>query len=126
MIETWRDSWFEDGTRLFYIVPSGTVDEILPLAINPRPAAIARVFVGRLELLTRASLIEVQQALEKRDTATLLKYGRFLQPIVGRLFGRDTSREQWSQIHAALEPVYRARAGVSSCAPPRAPTQLPD
>jgi hypothetical protein len=21
MVETWRDSWFEEGIRLFYIVP---------------------------------------------------------------------------------------------------------
>jgi hypothetical protein len=126
MIETWRDSWFEEGTRLFYMVPSGSVDEILPLAISPRPGAIARVFVGRLELLTPATLTEVQQALEQRDTPALLKYGRFLQPIVARLFDRDSPGEQWSRIHAALDPLYRARAEIPRCAAQPDPTQAPD
>ena len=35
MVETWRDSWFEEGTRLFYIVPQASIDAILPLDITP-------------------------------------------------------------------------------------------
>jgi hypothetical protein len=50
MIETWRDSWFEEGLRLFYIVPRATVDDLLPLDVKPAPASIARVFVGRIEI----------------------------------------------------------------------------
>ena len=38
MVETWRDSWFEQGTRVFYIVPRPDVDAILPLRITPAPA----------------------------------------------------------------------------------------
>jgi hypothetical protein len=56
MIETWRDSWFEDGTRSFYIVPRSTVEAVLPLDIQPAPADIARVFVGRLEIITPATI----------------------------------------------------------------------
>ncbi|HEX5215648.1 MAG TPA: hypothetical protein VFV98_09310, partial [Vicinamibacterales bacterium] len=52
MVETWRDSWFEEGTRVFYILPVPAVDAILPLAINPAPKTVARVFVGRSELIT--------------------------------------------------------------------------
>ena len=55
MIDTWRESWFEEGTRLFYIVPRPAIDAILPLAITPAPSAIARVFVGRMELVTPAT-----------------------------------------------------------------------
>ena len=40
MLETWRDSWFEDGTRIFYIVPRTSVDAILPLTITPAPTDI--------------------------------------------------------------------------------------
>jgi len=29
MVETWRDSWFEEGTRLLYIVPPEFVNTIL-------------------------------------------------------------------------------------------------
>jgi hypothetical protein len=85
MVDTWRDSWFEEGTRLLYIVPRATVDAMLPLDIEPRPIETARVFVGRLELITPASAAEVKRALETRDRPALLKYGRFLSPIAQRI-----------------------------------------
>jgi hypothetical protein len=83
MVETWRDSWFEEGTRLLYIVPQASVDEILPLRVTPAPERVARVFVGRLEVFTPATLDEVQRAVRTTDVRTLLKYGRFVDPIVG-------------------------------------------
>jgi hypothetical protein len=51
MLSTWRDSWFKEGTRLFYIVPTNMIESILPLDINPKPTGIVRVFVGRVELV---------------------------------------------------------------------------
>lgn len=81
MVATWTDSWFEEGTRLFYIVPRATVDAILPLAVTPAPQQIERVFVGRLELVSAASRDAVRRALQANDAATLQKYGRFLGPI---------------------------------------------
>lgn len=44
MVETWRDSWFEEGTRVFYILSRRAVDSILPLSISPQPAKIERTF----------------------------------------------------------------------------------
>jgi hypothetical protein len=85
MVDTWRDSWFEEGTRLLYIVPRATVDAMLPLEITPRPIDTARVFVGRLELITPATTADVKRALETRDSGALLKYGRFLLPISQRI-----------------------------------------
>jgi hypothetical protein len=55
MVETWRDSWFGEGMRLLYIVPRAAVDAILPLDIEPRPAQVVRVFVGRLDIPAAAS-----------------------------------------------------------------------
>jgi hypothetical protein len=52
MVETWRDSWFEEGSRLIYIVPAGAIDAMLPLQVDPAPSQTARVFVGRIELVT--------------------------------------------------------------------------
>lgn len=52
MLDTWRDSWFEEGTRVFYIVPRTTIDSVLPLEIAPAPSTTARVFVGRVELMS--------------------------------------------------------------------------
>jgi len=48
MIDTWRDSWFEEGSRLIYIVPSQAIEAILPLQVEPAPLQTARVFVGRI------------------------------------------------------------------------------
>jgi len=84
MVNTWKDSWFEDGARLLYIVPRADVDAILPLTIDPKPSAVARVFVGRMELVTPATLRDVTTALDAGDSATLAKYGRFLTPIAER------------------------------------------
>ena len=82
MIETWRDSWFEEGSRLIYIVPRGFVDKILPLTIDPAPAQVVRVFVGRLEIVTPLTVKAVKSALATHDKAVLPKYGRFLEPIL--------------------------------------------
>ena len=82
MVETWKDSWFEEGSRLIYIAPRGYIDNVLPLTINPAPGQIVRVFVGRLEIVTPATARAVKTAVARNDEATLNKYGRFLEPIV--------------------------------------------
>jgi hypothetical protein len=82
MIETWKDSWLEEGSRLIYIVPSGFIDKILPLIIDPAPGQIVRVFVGRLEIVTPATTTAVRTALAHNDEGTLDKYSRFLDPIL--------------------------------------------
>jgi hypothetical protein len=94
MLETWRDSWFEQGTRVFYIAPKVAVDAILPLEINPVPADVARVFVGRLELVTPRTIHEVKQALLKSDRTTLEQLGRFFEPFVARVIASSPAAEQ--------------------------------
>ena len=85
MVKSWEDSWFEHGTRLFYIVSNDAVDSILPLQIDPQPSEVKRVFVGRLEIATPKTLNEVRVALEHNDSKKLAQYGRFLEPIAKRL-----------------------------------------
>ncbi|HLJ30514.1 MAG TPA: hypothetical protein VKY85_27670 [Candidatus Angelobacter sp.] len=82
MVHTWRNSWFEEGSRLFYIVPATLVDTILPLTISPAPARTVRVFVGRLEIVNPATEKAVEAALAAHDEVTLGKYARFLNPIL--------------------------------------------
>jgi hypothetical protein len=94
MVNTWRDSWFEEGTRLFYVMPQAKVDEILPLDIRPTPASVVRAFVGRLELITPAATQDVDKALMASDTQALRKYGRFLQPIADRLLADADPRRR--------------------------------
>jgi hypothetical protein len=91
MVDTWRDSWFEEGTRLFYVVSRTAIDAILPLEIDPSPTSVARVFIGRVELVTSTTVHDVERALARNDRLTLAKYGRFLQPIVDRIRANKAS-----------------------------------
>lgn len=98
MVESWRDSWFEQGTRLFYILSGAAVDTVLPLEIAPTPFEIKRVFVGRMEIATPATLDELKVALETHDRARLQAYGRFIDPLARRLLATVSGAER-----AALE-----------------------
>lgn len=89
MIETWRDSWFEEGMRVFYIVPRPTVDALLPLKVTPAPSEIARVFVGRVEFLSPAMEQAIETALATGDVPTLTKFGRFLGPFAAQIRRRN-------------------------------------
>jgi hypothetical protein len=114
MVETWRDSWFEEGVRLFYVIPQSTVDEILPLTISPRPAELVRVFVGRLELVTPAMLSEVFERARRHDLSGLEKYGRFLSPIGNQLLASEMVSADRLMIQSALQ---QANAAYSRRAP---------
>ena len=85
MIETWRDSWFEEGMRIFYLMPRSRVDAVLPIRIDPAPASLERVFVGRVEVLSPAMRQAIETALAAGDTTTLAKYGRFLHPFCAQI-----------------------------------------
>src|SRR6266704_3240154 len=61
MIKTWRDSWFEEGSRVFYVLPRPTTDAVLPITIDPRPSDLVRVLVGRAELITPETKNSVKQ-----------------------------------------------------------------
>jgi hypothetical protein len=100
MIKTWRNDWFNEGTRVFYILPRETTDMILPLTINPKPAELVRVLVGRAEVITPEMERSVQQQISLlRNTspqvreaalAEIRKYGRFSEPILKRLLEQES------------------------------------
>lgn len=85
MIETWHDSWFTEGSRVFYIMPRGEVDSVLPLSIAPEPNKTARVFVGRVEVLSPATRETIAAAISNHDIPALTKFGRFLIPFVNQM-----------------------------------------
>jgi len=85
MVATWRDSWFEEGSRLIYIVPAHAIDAMLPLQVDPAPSQTARVFVGRIELITAETKRVVEDALTAGDWPVIERYGRFLEPILQRI-----------------------------------------
>ena len=92
MVETWRDSWFEEGTRVFYVVPNAIVESVLPLTVDPAPESLVRVFVGRVEILSSWREKEIEVALAADDIRSLEKHGRFLQPFLQQV-RRRTDRE---------------------------------
>ena len=110
MVETWRGSWFEEGSRLIYIVPAGFVNKILPLSIKPAPAQSARAFVGRLELVTPATEKAVESAFAAHDKATLEQYGRFLEPILQTMMAKQPDRSRIAKLTEYLNAVYSAQA----------------
>ena len=109
MVDTWRDSWFEEGSRLIYILPSRAVDAILPLEVEPAPSLTARVFVGRIELLTAETKRSVEEAIVKRDWSTLDQYHRFLDPILRRIDSGNPSRAE------QIERFRREVSGIGRC-----------
>ncbi len=97
MIKTWRDSWFEEGMRVFYIVPRKVTDSILPITIEPGPSELTRILVGRVEIITPEMENEIrQQALSLEGSAVdvqsagaeiMRRHGRFAEPVLKTLLG---------------------------------------
>lgn len=114
MVETWRDSWFEHGSRLFYIVSRAAVDSILPLEIQPEPADLTRVFVGRMELVTAATEREVKDAIVGNDKTTLAQYARFLRPIADRVLA-DSAPADRARLERRLATYFASIAPASGC-----------
>ena len=119
MVETWRDSWFEEGVRLFYLLPQQTVDSILPLQIEPRPSAVQRVFVGRVEIVTPEIQSDLRRALHTGDQAILRKYGKFLEPMTTFLRARPGALPDDAKVARALESVANASGHRPSCSIPQ-------
>jgi hypothetical protein len=100
MLKTWSSSWFEEGMRVFYILPRQTTDAILPVTIDPRPAELVRVLVGRAEVITPEMEKSVQQQVGRlsdpspgvREAAMqdIRKYGRFSEPILKRILETES------------------------------------
>ena len=112
MLSTWQDSWFEEGSRLIYILSSHVVYGVLPLHVDPTPAETARVFVGRIELVTPEVKSAVEQAIVKRDRPALERYGRFLDAILTRISAAsDVKAMQIQQFREGVLPYQ----GISQC-----------
>jgi hypothetical protein len=112
MIATWRASWFEEGLRVFYVVPRATTDAVLPLSLTPRPAELVRVLVARIELITpemeHAFRQEIATAgdgpedVQATAAALVRDRGRFAEPILRRLRDHVKDRALRRRIDALL------------------------
>lgn len=128
MVVTWKDSWFaEEGDRVLYILPRAWTDETLPMTLEPQPEKLVRVMVGRAEIITPKTQMELAAALSKaRDGDSsaraqaierLRALGRFAEPAwqmvnvrsnssPAGIYGHDLLREAAIPGSAQLEQLY--------------------
>jgi hypothetical protein len=117
MIKTWRGSWFEEGLRIFYILPRQTTDAVLPIQIEPQPTELVRVMVCRTEVITPEMEASIQTSIvnldspsaEKRQEAkkTIDKYGRFAEPILKRVMQKTTDSSMQLRIAKLIKASQR-------------------
>jgi hypothetical protein len=117
MIKTWRSSWFEEGLRVFYILPRKTTDEVLPIQIEPQPKELVRALVCRTEIITpemeerlQASVLKLQSssAQERQEASRAInQYGRFAEPILKRLLKKTTDTSLQTQITQLMKTSKR-------------------
>jgi hypothetical protein len=119
MVATWDNLWFEEpGTRVLAVLPQPWVDAVLPLQITPKPDAIERVFVARLELISVAKQNTLVDLLFKkpdnsagaRDQLRKLELGRFASGAVDRAVALKTRQ---------VDGEMRARFAQLNAPPPR-------
>lgn len=111
MIKTWRTSWFEEGMRVFYVLPRETTDTVLPIEVEPKPAQMVRVLMGRAEVITPEMEKSVQRQVDllgdprAREEAMLAirKYGRFSEPILKRILEHEQNRQIRERIKQLIE-----------------------
>jgi len=113
MIKTWRNSWFEAGMRVFYILPRPTTDAVLPITIDPRPDELVRVLVGRTEIITPemeksvreqvSRLNDPSPAVRSAAAASIKKYGRFSEPILKRMLDDEGDATLRARIKRLIE-----------------------
>ena len=113
MIETWKDSWFEEGLRVFYVLTRKSTDKILPLKVEPQPKEIVRVMVGRTEVITpemeqavrkQVKLLRSNSAKVREDAANdLKKYGRFYEQILKNILADEKDKQVRAQIQKLID-----------------------
>jgi len=116
MVKTWRDSWFEKGLRVFYIMPRRATDAHLPITIKPQPSELSRVFVGRAEIITPEMEREIRSAAqlfgenspESRAAAinSVRRYGRFADPVLRE--AKNSAKDEASR--AAIDELMASIA----------------
>ncbi|PYQ05569.1 MAG: hypothetical protein DMF83_14800 [Acidobacteria bacterium] len=113
MLATWDESWFEEGLRLFYILPGPETDALLPLSIDPQPQERVRVLVARIEILTPEMEREAEDRLAAASSGPL-PGGRFTEALLRRV--RDRTDDV--RLRARIRRLLFSEQGGASGAPP--------
>ena len=96
MVNNWEHSYFATpGLRVLSIAPRRLVDATIPITVEPKPTELARVMVGRLEVLTPqterlitgavAGLGATDPARRAAADARLSALGRLREPVLRRI-----------------------------------------
>ena len=110
MVATWDDLWFtEPGTRILAILPQAFADKMVPLAITPKPTKIDRVFVARVEILTRE--VEEQLTSLLRPRADEGDESEFAEDVT-RLADIQLGRYAAGGMERAVQLLEREDAGA--------------
>jgi hypothetical protein len=113
-VKTWEKSYFRtEGLRLLYILPRATVDEVIPIQVQPAPEQLVRVMIGRVEVLTPCTERRIEQAVADLDAkdplirrmaqAELDQLGRLREPVLRRLTSLTTVPEIRSRAEALIK-----------------------
>src|SRR5712691_2995663 len=102
MLATWDESWFEEGLRLFYILPGPETDALLPMSIDPEPQERVRVLVARIEILTPEMEREAEDRLAAASAGPL-PGGRFTEALLQRVLDRTDDVRLRARIRRRLE-----------------------
>ncbi len=118
MLDTWQDSWFEEGMRVIYILPQRLVDAVLPLTIQPAPAETTRAFVGRIEMVSPAIKQDIRAAVAADNGAGLPTSGEGTGGSWGKSSRSRPCAVPFSSAaygQAALETDLMTRLNSNSC-----------
>lgn len=90
MVNTWKRQWFRTpGARLLYIIPQSWTESSIPLTIMPKPEALLRVMLIRVELITpEQEAMDVEAAAGLGTSSAAQTHfeglGRFAEPRLRR------------------------------------------
>ena len=108
MLKTWRDSWFEEGLRVFYFTPPADTDQILPLTITPKPTKTVRVLVGRIEILTpefeqKIQALAARLSDDPQAENKLRRLGRFAEPVILEILPQTKDAQLKAKLNGLLQ-----------------------
>ncbi len=102
MVNTWKRQWFRTpGARLLYVIPQVWTDSSIPLTIQPKPDAVLRVMLIRVEVITPEQEADDVAALKVLETT----------PATGEAYFKGLGRFAEPRLRRALD-LYYSKAGL--------------
>jgi hypothetical protein len=120
MVNHWERGYFRtNGLRILYILPRAQTDAHIPIQVEPKPTAMVRTMVGRVEIITPDTERYVLAALERLhgDNIELKQYaekylagfGRFREAVLRRVLQMNASAD----VKKTAEQILSAQLTVS-------------